>query len=1573
MSSTAGEKRSTNAAVKLRLLCALASLALLPAPARSIAQDIIPLQVIVDAAAEVADDAGPGKEEAPADWFKIEKEYRSGAVPGEEVELRSRIELARERFKAGEWAAGQTLLDEVLARVASADYRKQRLLDIARRHRERESTLTEAEENPSQRIRPTGAGVIAPQELAGDLRIPTTEVYSSDHIRYLPIADALRELLLAMPEEARAAYRSTYEAPARQALAAARELPFDSSHDALRAVAERYPLTRSGQEAWERLAGRLADSGRVAEAASAIRARLSLPFDTVTPESSSRPEVLAQAAALHLMAGDLESGRRFLDEILSSHPDETVRLRGEARLGTSLADSPLLKSLREYARGASLAPSQWPAPLGGYAHTGSPGNPDKPPLLGTEARWIHPFRHPATTSGRRTGILRVVKRPGSGNSASHGRHPALQLVSDGTSIFVRQGDGLVSLDGGTGKKRWTHIVDAPDKSSHPTAKFKNQLFNPAQGDYSDLGTRSLCAYKPNTGGLPLIVMLDHSTEAGFLRSGQAVYRQNRLLAFEASNGKLAWRLGRTEDTRSPAYGLAFTAPPTPAGEVLVAPAVRESGFYLVGITHGGSIKWLTRLYSFNSSYYQLYGNKFLGGSSLAASGGIVYTAPGNGMICSVDAIDGRLLWMTRYRSTNRERQNYTWLHSQPIAVSGPGGPVVLAAPPDSDYLSCFAADSGKLLWERSFPETGNQLLGADKEKIYIAGASAAALSLARGEDVWRLKPATAAAGMGCLVGPHIYLPRTRNTILKIDRESGKVIKKLRFRDERVPDNNKTSLFALDDQLLSVSSWGIAALLSQQESWDRIAAEPGGKRFEHARLLESEGRYAEALDIYYELLESAQSRSFQDFVKAEIISTVKRVCQEQEDPRHIERMLTYGRTGRKTPLIKKRQDYLDWRLREAGLLLKKSPARGARAYAALLPEDGKFATSAQGNLVDVRLYAADVLRRLRYGDKAAAEDPAPSERKELERLLNELLAGEDARYRESLSGEPGPRALQKTAIFGAHTPSAAEAEARLAAIELAAGHPQNARSHLLMLCEDYPALAKLPEITRLLERTAPEVPGGKGLRGILKPAEGGAWRQAYWLGEDHGSLVAAAPGTDPFPVTFSLKNNKLLATDSNGNTVLERSLPGFPVLETIKTRLQSHVEEPAVAHIVGDRMVLFTAGGCYAFELPAGRSPAPGGAAPEDPTEPDFNATGFKLAWVQNYPHALGKYTQRRAIFGSIRTSGTRNLFPKAHFSHEGDVVVLLPTGQLLCIDRHTGKYLWRAGPDDASVKGELKLEGRNFLSQSTSPPGMLRFSLAEEGIRKLGSWELVAGPKGISDSRLVPGVADVMSGQSLEVRSTTSGRILWSRKSSPKLLHATAEAIWLSSKGSVSIVSLRSGRPLHRIKLPDGLQATYRFEDPASGAVTLACTTSTGNSYYCPSCGRIHLRSTATTAASSSKGVTLVQVDKDFAARWQTRIAGGPASYDGNRHLLEDGRWLFVFNEQDSSTEKWYTRVSAIDPASGQSELWLQVEISGKGTGLLPRISPVAGGLSVGNAEGYGWFTAAAPAPPQEGSEKDPD
>ncbi len=1541
------------------LLALLLAVAGLPCGAQEI--------VLIEDPADVEIPAGgAAAENSPADWFSLDKEYRSGAVAGEEAELRREVELARSQFKAKEWVAGQALIDGVLAKLTSADYRKQRLLKAARKLRELEKLP--AKEGPPN---PAGKPPANQQQATDDLRIPTAEVYSIDQVRYLPVPEAMRELLLALPEEARAAYRATYNAPARQALEAARKLPFNESHEALRAVAERYPLTRAGREAWERLAGRLADSGRLAEAAATLATRLTLPFDSTS--SSSRQETLAQAAVLNLMAGNMKSGQRHLDEIVSTHPDKLVRLRGEALLGASLADSPLLKSLAEYARTSSAAPSQWAAPLGGYDHSGAAGNPDKLPLLGTEARWIHHFKDPSTARTSSTSARVILARgpiainAGLTSSALYrGSHPALQLVSNGDHIFFRQGTSLVSLGARTGKRKWTHLLEEADNKPLSQGRFTTQRVSPGQEDYSDLGTRSLCLYKDSTGHRR-IVMLDHSTRIGFQRSGQAIYRQNRLLCFDAENGKLIWRAGKTEDKRDPSYGLAFTAPPTPAGGLLVAPAVRESGFYMAGITYDGNIKWLTRLYSFNSSYYQGYGKQFLMGSSLAASDGVAYSAPGTGMVCAVEASEGRLLWLSRYRAADRERPGNTWVHSQPVVVSGPRQKILLAGPADSNYLTSFDAGTGRLLWERSFTTTSNQLLGADEEKIYISGSSTIALSLAKGEDVWKTKPPGSAAGMGCLVGGHIYLPRSYQTIVKLDREKGTILEKLRFRDERIPGKFNNSLFAIDDQLLSLGGWGIASILPQQESWKRFAGKPGARRFEQARLLESEGKYAESLEIYYELLEKVKSGSFRKHLRDEIIAAVTRITAENGDPGPIDRMLSYGRTGRKTPLISKRTDYLRWRLKEAALLLKKSPSHAATAYSALLKEDGKFAVSGDGNLVDARLYSIDVLRRLRYDAKPAEEDEDPAAAEELKQLLEQLLASEDKRFEELLSEEPGKETLRKIALFGAHTPSAAEAQARLAVIELAAGHPQNARSHLRMLCRDYPVLAGLPEISRLLKQTVTGVPEARPLKGIRQPEKETPLEQAYWLSEEEGTLIGAAAGTEPFPVTFALKANKLVAKDKNGNTVMERTLTGFPKIDDIKTRLKSNIEEPAVAHLAGDRLVLFTAAGCYAFEMPLQSKTTAG--AEEEGHEAEFNATGFKLAWVQNYPHGLEKYGRRRASFGSIRTSTTQNLFPKAYFSPGGDLVVLMPGGKLVCIDRKTGKFLWRAGPENAAVNGDLVLQGRNFLSQSTAPAAMLRFTLADEGIRKLETWDLVTGPRAMSGAQSIPGIADVMSGESLEVRAPASGRILWNKRSSHKLLHATAESIWLGGSGQISIVSIRSGQLIQRIPLPDTLQASHRFENTPGGTVTLACSSATGSSsYYCANCGRMHTRSSSSTSQKelSARGVALVHIDKDYKTLWETRLSAGNTVYDGNRHLLEDGRWLFVFNEQDPSNEKWYTRVSVVDPGSGNSELWLQVEIASKGTGLLPRISPVAGGLAVGNSEGYGWFTTAAPVPAEK-------
>ena len=125
-------------------------------------QNAIPLQLIVNAATEEATDK-PDGQDAAGRWGELNKEYQSGAVPAEEIELRSKIEQASERFKAREWAGGQAMIDEILSAVTSADYRKKRLLQAARKQREHEKRGAKADKE--DRV-PPGANAPPGKDLA---------------------------------------------------------------------------------------------------------------------------------------------------------------------------------------------------------------------------------------------------------------------------------------------------------------------------------------------------------------------------------------------------------------------------------------------------------------------------------------------------------------------------------------------------------------------------------------------------------------------------------------------------------------------------------------------------------------------------------------------------------------------------------------------------------------------------------------------------------------------------------------------------------------------------------------------------------------------------------------------------------------------------------------------------------------------------------------------------------------------------------------------------------------------------------------------------------------------------------------------------------------------------------------------------------------------------------------------------------------------------------------------------------------------------------------------------------------
>jgi len=1603
---------------------------------------------------EAVEDEGAAPGRAGRDPDGVDREYKSGALPKEAPRARSRLKRAEDHFRRQQWADGLAIVDEVLAETTSPGYRRRRLLEAAKRRRQLDRKLAELEKTATadgqNQIAMVGQLGGAAGQLGGargpaaggldelqsdDERTPTVEVYSFGGVRFRPTAAALRDRLLALPQAGLTVYLRTYEAPAKSALDDALALPFAGSYDALRRVGERFALTVAGRQAWRHLASRLADAGRFEEAAAALDVRLGLPFDDLEDldegehDVATRPQLLSQAALLHFLSGHEGAARRCLREVETTHSETPILVRGEATIGAHLGRHELFRTLAQYAARRSRPGSPWPSILGSYSHGGRAEraeNEPSLPALGTEARWLYRLRDvPTARSGSSSGTASTLYR---------GSHPALQLVSDGELLFLRQGDAIVAIDVRSGRRRWVSAVAPPRQftTSHNSSAILATASN-GREDYVDLGAKTLTLWTPPSGKRALVLVIDHSTQARTTRTGHVEYRANRILAIDSRSGKLRWRIGGSDHRRDPTHGLAFTAPPTPAGDILVAPAIRESGYYLAGIEPGGRLAWLSRLYSFNPTYYQRYGSSLAAGASVAVHDGVAYSVPGNGFVAAAEAATGRLLWMSRYRSGVRERRaGGSFVHSQPIVAPTAAGPVLLAAARDTDHLTAFEPSSGRVLWENRPADSSIVVLGTDPENVYLAGSSLAARSLRTGEEVWS-SPISGQGhgsgyGSGFLRDGKIYLPRSGGKLLIASATNGEVLERLTFLDPRVPAGLSQNLFTIDGQLLALGSWGLASVRPQAESWAHLREEPGRRRFEQARLLRSEGEYARALDIFYDLLPAARSKSLRRKLRAEIISAVNASVREQS-PAHIDRLLAFGREAspvrgpdgeRLPPLVTKRSSYLSWRLRQAQLSWKTEPLAAVKLWAELLREDGQHATSPESNTVDVRIYASDLLRELRFdldlfahrmlpddtqdgdtqdgdtqdGDTQDGDGKSPisdEDREAILAFLDERLRDEDRRVGERIEAEPESDELAKIVSRRSHSRRSAEAGALLAMRTLAAGRIEAAGLQLRRLVADYPALRGVPQLQKHIESLVVHGEPQPRLRGVDTAAADAvpdaerksgstAWRQVFWHEVERGILVSGAAGGDPQPVLLTLEGPLVRAVDIDGGVLMERELPDFPDLGELKTRLASHIEEPATAHIRGRRLVLFTAAGCYAFNV-GDDSTAPGsgvdsvdGQSAPPPRVVDFDARSFKLVWAQTYTHGLEQYLTRARGFGSrtVNLPADRNHFPEVSFSSDGDPTILHPDGELVRIDRHGGKLLWRFRSAGHAVLGHPMRRGPWYEVLSTAPPGLLRYRPAEDDAGITRRQEFVPGPNKTRSASIVKGVANVFQGERLEVRAHGSERLLWSRRTTSRLVHATPGEVWTTAAGNLKARALRSGRELRKIPLPGStrVDSTFTQSDVDGDGMTLVCSSTSSASL------QVRRYSSASYRTGSKLWIVRLGPVRPAARPpeggpaeaagvrerlWATELAVANVTYDGSRHILDDGRWLFAFNAQDAESEKWYTRVVAVDPATGEAQRWIEVEISGKGTGQAPRICPVAGGLAVGNSEGYGWFTTSLP------------
>ncbi len=1494
------------------------------------------------------------KPEVPAD-------YKGAALPLESSELDGRLRRAEEHFQVQEWARGLAVLDEVLAGVTAPPGRKK--TSTAKKAKEKEKT-----DPAAGRARIVGIGRRLPLvdaldedlEAGGEAEAdaePRDAVFSAEGIRFVPVAAAVRRKILELPAEARDIYRRTYEAPAREALEKARGLAPDKIPAALRRVAERYPVTPQGADAWKALGDRLLGAGRPAEAIRALETRLELPFDPADPVA--RATVLAQAATAAYLAGASASANRFLDEIARRHSESMIALRGQAVAGRDLKETPSFREMARRAAESAARAAGWRTASGTFDHAALPLAAEALPPIGSQARWIYPLIEgaPGKAGGRPIPAL-----PG-----GHG-------ASFGGSAFVRQGGDIVAIDAPTGKILWRASPGELDGGG----EARQAAFQPLEVHGTRAADAALTVFEVGRGGAsPLVVGVHRSLHGGQTETGKMVLQPNLLAAYSAKTGKLAWAFGDSRDEKDPARGLAFTAQPVAASGLLVAPAVRGEGVYAAAVTPAGKSAWVRRLYAYGAANQQRYGAAVFHGTPFAASEGIVAASCGHGLISALDAATGEILWTSRYRS--QVRQAYWsphWVPGPPIISGG----AVVAAPPDSDYLTVFDLRSGAILWERQFPSAGPMtILGADRERVYLGLEKVLALRLENGKDAWESeaidltararKDAGAssapsmpfASGSGyspasltsaVVVEDRLLAAHRDGTLALIDARDGKILSSVRVSDPRIPPSEPMNLFLAGGEVLAVTANRLFALEPQAASWGAAGETEGKNLSQRSRLLRSEGRYAEALRVLETLRSSLKARPLIEDVEADIVLTSKMAAEAMGQATFVTALL-----ARKAPLVKERAEVLALRLLEAKLLETEERGEGAvAAYLKLAGLDGVIARSSEGADVDVGAYACDALRELK-AKGLPVEDPRGEER------ARERLAAA-ARPREQemdSSREAYPSAALRAESFlvlrRAHLAGVAEIEKRLSQRAEEDGDAPAALELQQLLGDDHPAIRARPETAASLEKLAARIPheaAAPGLVDVLdsvRRAGAGKLAQLFWSPIEEGFLASGAPGSAPLPALVALSGTKIRVYDNAGRTILERSLPGYPDVSDVKLALQAQVEEPALVHLKGGNLALFTAAGLYAFRgLREGASAAQ--VRPGD----------FKVAWVRASTHPLldlgdGRYS---GWWGGIPVPQGQNFFPEATFEG-GAPIVLLRNGSLYEVDPGTGKLLWRLTGEVGAPASPPVRRGPWVLVSSNSPAAIHLLRAGGGGRRRSANGtRSIQGPAtGVTGAALgAGGLAGIFAGEAVEAIEAASQRTLWRRPGDPsQIAFVTASEVWLSEpSGRLVARSLRSGRVRRTLAVPPGTAVVEAFSEGLGPAGTLEGWTLV----LSRSGGRASSRGYQA-GSQTGTDLHLIRVSPTGEKLWETQVHRGAVTFGGGRYLASDGRYVLLFNAE-AGEEKWYTRLVAIEPKNGSLLDLLSIEVHGKGTGQPPRLQVLVEGLGVGNSDGYGWFAPRGPA-----------
>ncbi|MFT5407098.1 MAG: outer membrane protein assembly factor BamB [Verrucomicrobiales bacterium] len=270
------------------------------------------------------------------------------------------------------------------------------------------------------------------------------------------------------------------------------------------------------------------------------------------------------------------------------------------------------------------------------------------------------------------------------------------------------------------------------------------------------------------------------------------FRENRLVAYDRTSGKLKW-YRRAEEPLDPNIPMirraGFARAPLAYGSLLLVPVHEETSLWLSGLDRRtGETLWRTFLCDEPAGQCQA-----MSAVAMTVDAGEVYVSSGAGLLFSVDAISGQLAWAVRYPrrakfpvspATNSFVPRYDALSS---LLDGwqqdrllPHGNDVIVAGTDFDHLFAVNRRTGKLTWETArqpfrSKDPSVYVLAAHGGNVYVAGEKSVRCYQSHGGKlIWESILSERSYARCAFTPEAIYVP-LESSIVQLDPATGKQV------------------------------------------------------------------------------------------------------------------------------------------------------------------------------------------------------------------------------------------------------------------------------------------------------------------------------------------------------------------------------------------------------------------------------------------------------------------------------------------------------------------------------------------------------------------------------------------------------------------------------------------------------------------------------------------------------------------------------------------------------------------------------------------------------------------------------